>query len=724
MTSFVTEFKHLEIQLEDIISATNNFDESKVIGRGGFGKVYKGELSHSQSGENSLVAIKRLDRRYGQGDTEFFKEIRMLSCYRHENLISLLGFCCQAGEMILIYEYASGGSLDRLLSSATLTWKQRLRICIQAAKGLSFLHDPNGTQQRVLHCDIKSANILLDENMTAKVSDFGLSKMGPANQQYSLLITAALGTPGYCDPVFMETYSLTKESDVYSFGIVLFEVLCGKVCVEYSKDQIDVIHVPSWKKKYQENKLDEIILQNLTQQMDPCSLKTFSGIAFQCLRKAREERPTMFRVVEELEIALESQEFPDLRLEMLRNYEYIFVAADPLLIYKTGNQLKELLSKGLIINERKKWLCVNEKGEHIERSYIQACVCHDFTVYEMLSYSNSRFPGGLFYDYNYEFKARVRGQYLTPQISYTVNLVFRYEDQSSNVNSYYPLRYKIDGEDETKVFIIYPSTHMREDGWFVAPFYQFTSQHTTVDLQFEFKDRPITLVVAGIEFQPSEEKVELPVFEEYQSIIKAASQSLFYTTLQELKQILLIGIYLKDYKTLFSLNEKGEHRHMISMEDCLIPNEDFTPRYESHWSSRFPASIYVTCGKGFKTHVKTELLSPLITYTVNLVFRCYPGEEYIDFKYSLKGETTFTVNLANKSEADLWFTAELYEFISDGNIVDKEIHFQDHGISILVHGISFEPLEKVEDQVSKDKVETQMPQLRDSNELIRGSSST
>ncbi|PWA45709.1 serine/threonine/dual specificity protein kinase, catalytic domain-containing protein [Artemisia annua] len=232
MASFVTEFKHLEIQLEDIISATNNFDESKVIGRGGFGKVYAGELSHSQSGEKSLVAIKRLDHKYGQGDPEFFKEIRMLSCYRHGNLISLLGFCCQGVEMILIYDYASRGSLDRYLSSADLTWTQRLMICIDAAKGLSFLHDPNGTQPRVLHCDIKSANILLDKNLTAKVSDFGLSKMGPANQQYSLLITCALGTPGYCYPVFLETYSLTKESDVYSFGVVLLEILSGKLCVE------------------------------------------------------------------------------------------------------------------------------------------------------------------------------------------------------------------------------------------------------------------------------------------------------------------------------------------------------------------------------------------------------------------------------------------------------------------------------------------------------------
>ncbi|GJR27087.1 kinase-like domain, phloem protein 2-like protein [Tanacetum coccineum] len=870
MASFMKEFEHLEIQLDDIKSATNNFDESKVIGRGGFGKVYEGELSHSQCGEKSLVAIKRLDRRYGQGDPEFFKEIRMLSCYRHENLISLLGFCSQRGEMILVYEHASHGSLERYLSSSTLTWTQRLRICIDAAKGLSFLHDPNGTQQRVLHCDIKSANILLDNNMTAKVSDFGLSKMGPANQQYSLLITAALGTPGYCDPVFLETYTLTKESDVYSFGVVLFEILSGKLCVEIIRCELKV-YVPFWKKSYEENKLNEIILQDLTQQMDPSSLKTFSDIAFQCLRKAREERPTMSRVVEELEIALESQEFPDLRLEVLSKYQDILMAVDPLLIYKTGNQLKELLSKGLIINEGKSWLSINEKGQHIERIYIQACLDRaeieaDDLQLPSLGIVNSRFPGGQCYNYCYGFEARVRAEYLSPQILYTVNLVFRYEYEP-NVNSYKPLRYK------------------------------FTSKRTTVDLLFEFEVRHMSLLVAGFEFRPLEEKVELQQYQDivevavgskskieqistwmsslsnavsdeavvfriqlcllssvkdlslylyvlalssavccdeilirkddkaivacfcvlqliektgndsgnrskkikgndsgnrsknidrqrfresfqkgrnamirghpetmrrdtnliqgikesikrkdggapyrqsmtgeikccdamrrfgaeqmkedsdkelqqYQDIVEVASQFVFYKSLDELKQILSKGVHLNGYKTWFSLNEKGEHCHIISMKDCLIPNEDFPSRYESDFRSRFPAGLYQTNNKGFKTHVKTQFLSPSITYTVNLVLDSFSfGEQaYVDLKYRLKGETTTsTVYLANRRDDDMCHIVELYQFTSDGSIVDLEIDFDDHGTNLRVEGILFRPLEIVEDQGSKDdKVE-------------------
>ncbi|PWA47417.1 protein kinase-like domain-containing protein [Artemisia annua] len=322
MAFFMKEFQHLKIPLKAIKAATKNFDERRVIGNGGFGKVYKGKLSHANRSKN-MFAIKRLDPKYGQGDPEFYKEIRMLCCYRHENLISLLGFCNEEGEMILVYEYASRGSLDRLLSDVTLTWTQRIKICLDAAKGLSFLHDPNGTQQRVLHCDIKSANNLLDKNMIAKVSDFGLSKMGPAYQQYSHLITNPVGTPGYCDPLYMEAYQLTKESDVYSFGVVLFEVLCGRLCAEYSNGQLKVQHVPFWKKSCKQKELNKIIFRDLIPPMDPNSLEIFANIAYQCLHKSREERPPMSFVVEQLKISLEFQERPNHWPKKMPTYEVL-----------------------------------------------------------------------------------------------------------------------------------------------------------------------------------------------------------------------------------------------------------------------------------------------------------------------------------------------------------------------------------------------------------------
>ncbi|XP_076896026.1 putative receptor-like protein kinase At2g23200 [Bidens hawaiensis] len=272
--SFMKNFDYLKIQMKDIVSATNNFDPTKVVGCGGFGSVYKGELS-SPKGQIT-VAFKKLDRRLGQGNIEFWKEVMMLSKYKHENLVSLVHFCIEGDDMILVYEYASRGSLDRYLADAnTLSWIQRLKICVGAARGLRFLHDPKGTQQRALHRDVKSANILLDEKWTAKVSDFGLSKFGPANQVHSYLFSHGVGTPG--------------------------------LCYEYHNPELTKVLVPKWRRCYDEKRLDEIILPSLKEQIHPGSLKPFSAIAYRCVNKAREERPTTAEIVVELEFSLKQE---------------------------------------------------------------------------------------------------------------------------------------------------------------------------------------------------------------------------------------------------------------------------------------------------------------------------------------------------------------------------------------------------------------------------------
>ncbi|PWA91332.1 protein kinase-like domain, Phloem protein 2-like protein [Artemisia annua] len=708
MASFVTEFKHLEIQLEDIISATNNFDESKVIGRGGFGKVYAGELSHSQSEEKSLVAIKRLDRRYGQGDPEFFKEIRMLSCYRHENLISLLGFCCQGGEMILIYEYASRGSLDRYLSSADLTWTQRLRICIDAAKGLRFLHDPNGTQQRVLHCDIKSANILLDKNMTAKVSDFGLSKMGPANQQYSLLITSAVGTPGYCDPLYMQTYSLTKESDVYSFGVVLFEVLCGRLCFEISNGQLKV-YVPLWRKCYEENKLDEIILQDLRKQMQLSSLKKFSDIASQCLRNAREERPTMSLVVEKLQIALQMQVLP-------KEYAKIANAAADPLPCRSLEEFKELLSKGVLLNRGETWLSFNDKEEHHVMVSIEEYLSLDDPNRDYndrySSNEKSRFAVGCYKTTLMEFKLRVTAPlFLSPDVIYGLSLVLHASEIEGMKQQYVGVRYKIHGE--TKISILY-FADKKEGKQLVAELYQFNStEESILDLEIFLEDCGLSgeFYIEGIEFRPLEKVVIAN-----QEIVRGVVPPLFYRFTEEESKVLLSqGVLLNGGKMWLSVNEKGEHIERIYIQSLpfrlpLIPFRKEDLLVHGTLNSRFPAGLYQINGKRFKTHVKAELLSPKITYTVNLVYRSYSSDKqvYVDLKYRLRGEaTTSVVYLANRRQDDWLYVAELYQFTSDGSIVDLEIIFENSGTDIDgVEGILFQPLEKVEDQsLEDDRVE-------------------
>ncbi|KAJ9538352.1 hypothetical protein OSB04_031085 [Centaurea solstitialis] len=349
MAKFFNEFQHLKIKLEETKSATDNFGDNNLIGRGGFGKVYKGTISHSTG--QRMAAFKRLDSKFGQGNSEFWKEITMLSRYTHENLVSLLGYCDEGDEKILVYEYASRGSLDRHLRDTALTWTQRIRICVDAARGLSYLHDPKETQQRVLHRDIKSSNILLDENWKAKVSDLGLSRIGPANQEHTILVSNMVGTVGYLDPLYLEMGLLTKESDVYSFGVVLFEVLCGRLCFEYINSRVQTL-VRMWKKSYKKKKLDEIIFQGMLQQMDPSSLETFSNIAYLCLHKSLEGRPMMSHVVKELESALEHQMTYEQRInyeEMNRNQTFFSgrheVEEVPPLIYIPKEEPQMVLPK-------------------------------------------------------------------------------------------------------------------------------------------------------------------------------------------------------------------------------------------------------------------------------------------------------------------------------------------------------------------------------------------
>ncbi|KAG5525679.1 hypothetical protein RHGRI_032094 [Rhododendron griersonianum] len=273
---------------------TNNFAGANCIGAGGYGKVYRGTLPDGQ-----LVAIKRAQQGSMQGGLEFKTEIELLSRVHHKNVVGLMGFCFDEAEQMLVYEYIANGTLNESLSGMTgirLDWMRRLRITLGAARGLQYLHEL--ANPPIIHRDIKSNNILLDESLNAKVSDFGLSKSVPISEK-THISTQVKGTMGYMDPEYYMTQQLTDKSDVYSFGVVLLEILTARQPIEKGKHIVREVRQRMERDKVLYS-LDEI-LDPVILAPTPKGLEKFVDLAMSCVEEEGARRPAMGAVVKEIE---------------------------------------------------------------------------------------------------------------------------------------------------------------------------------------------------------------------------------------------------------------------------------------------------------------------------------------------------------------------------------------------------------------------------------------
>ncbi|KAL8227942.1 hypothetical protein R6Q57_015526 [Mikania cordata] len=295
----------------ELRKATNDFTRLRKIGEGGFGCVYKGSIKPVDgNGDPIAVAVKKLNRDGFQGHKQWVTEVQFLGVVDHPNLVKLIGYCAIDGERgiqrLLVYEFMPNKSLDDHLfrnSLEALPWQRRLQIMLGAAQGLAYLHEE--LEAQVIFRDFKTSNILLDEDFNPKLSDFGLAREGPTEGN-THVSTAVMGTQGYAAPDYIETGHLTSKSDVWSFGIVLYEILTGRKSLERNRPKEDQ-KLLDWVRRYpiDGKKFGIIIDPRLEAQYSLTAARKIAKLADSCLLKSAKDRPKMSQVVQMLKQILD-----------------------------------------------------------------------------------------------------------------------------------------------------------------------------------------------------------------------------------------------------------------------------------------------------------------------------------------------------------------------------------------------------------------------------------
>ncbi|KAK4779967.1 hypothetical protein SAY87_016073 [Trapa incisa] len=295
--------------LKEMEEATSAFNEGNMIGKGGFGRVYRGVLRSGElkSLELKIVAIKKMELpsyKEADGEREFRVEVDILSRLDHPDLVSLIGYCADGKNRFLVYEFMENGNLqDHLngIGEPKMDWPLRLKVALAAARGLEYLHSGSAVGIPIIHRDFKSTNILLTARFEAKISDFGLAKLMPEGKE-TCETARMLGTFGYFDPEYTSTGKLTLQSDVYAFGVVLLELLTGRRAVDLNQGQNDqnlvlqMRHILSNRKK-----LRKVIDPNLSKSSYSMeSIVMFADLASRCVRPDSSERPSMSDCAKEL----------------------------------------------------------------------------------------------------------------------------------------------------------------------------------------------------------------------------------------------------------------------------------------------------------------------------------------------------------------------------------------------------------------------------------------
>ncbi|XP_062216302.1 probable receptor-like serine/threonine-protein kinase At4g34500 [Phragmites australis] len=289
-------------ELAELEAATGGFHKENVVGEGGYGTVYRGVLDGGE-----VVAVKDLFDHKGQAEKEFKVEVETIGKVRHKHLVGLIGYCAEGPKRMLVYEFVENGNLEQWLHGdvgpvSPLTWEIRMKIAVGTAKGIAYLHE--GLEPKVVHRDIKSSNILLDKKWNPKVSDFGMAKVLGSGSSY--VTTRVMGTFGYVAPEYASTGMLNESSDIYSFGVLMMELITGRSPVDYNRPAGEVNLVEWFKGMVGSRRVEDLVDPRIEAPPPPRALNKVLLVCLRCIDSDAHKRPKMGQIVH----MLEGDEFP------------------------------------------------------------------------------------------------------------------------------------------------------------------------------------------------------------------------------------------------------------------------------------------------------------------------------------------------------------------------------------------------------------------------------
>ncbi|KAM0005566.1 putative protein kinase RLK-Pelle-CrRLK1L-1 family [Helianthus debilis subsp. tardiflorus] len=714
--------KKLRISYKDIEFATENFSEKSCVGSDISWKAYKGELPTPQDNANwrTTIVAKRWDSKLAQADHQFRTEFNILVKYNHENIVGLVGYCNEMDEKIIVYEHMSKGSLDQYVKDDNLTWMKRLDICIDVAIGLEFLHQGDVTLKKVVHGNIKSPSILLDDDWKAKISNFELSSLDSLHQDVKHGSNNAHATTSYFDAQYKQGF-ITEKSDIYSFGVVLFEILCGRLAwVEDHKDHSESLSSLA-KRCYEEGKLHEIVFEDIIKQIGPESLATFADIAYQCLHDKSEEQPTAREVVIQLKKALDVQKDYDIwETQLPEDYKEIIQMSKNPEIYSTAKRkdIYDTLSKGILIQEGKVWFSIGSNGERNEMVSASHFSYENDCSHKWSSVQESRFDKvvELLDISNLNMQINISSRSLSSGVNYGVHLVFKFCGAKKSVakGMYVNLTYKMGNETLNAYFATW-----REDEWMTIELYRFMNYKESDTTDFEFLIKSFSRCYCGNRaiFVKPEESTLMEVQQAPQSTshLDQLQQLPTYDTSFDICSILT--------QTLLRLfrwrNKAGQYYMLSAYEAFCDPFNAKLFKLRPSTESRFPkvAKLLSTHVFRIKCKIENKMLQN-IEYSCYLVFKlsekcsglhCPVIVRDLHQRKNKQSEVVYlrspsswnigNVNQVPQEREDGWMEVCVWKFKSsnelqnDGISVNlKFVSYQGTMSGLIVCGLEFRPM--------------------------------